>query len=250
MGDNIAGQDVVTRYRVYERTFEVTRTAWTNSSGLSFDITDAETGYALHDESYDDLPDINEAAHLIDQLMVDRNHGILHDRDIAETRAFAEKLVGGGYLKLSLRIANRCADAEVETAADGRFVPAPVQQPEYTVHYRIVAGVAAVEGSSVYEGTETVVATDEEAAGVLVGERVRETNAYFDDRLDPRFEVISVIELAGSDQRLREWAEDHLVPFAGTNRHDQDVRYRIEIRDCSDPALVGKAFDFWEGAPA
>lgn len=65
---NIADQRIVATHTIRGIDFEVERTSWTNSDGLSFDVRQVETGFALHNESFDNQPTVQEIEQLIDQL--------------------------------------------------------------------------------------------------------------------------------------------------------------------------------------
>ncbi|MEV7157203.1 hypothetical protein AB0N77_21685 [Streptomyces misionensis] len=56
MGDRPVSEKVVGEYVVDGRRVEVTRLVWRDAAGLSYDITDAETGELLRDESFDEYP--------------------------------------------------------------------------------------------------------------------------------------------------------------------------------------------------
>lgn len=92
MGDNISSQKVVTTYTLRGRIFNVTMTLWTNHPGASYDISDAETHFALHNESFDDLPSEQDVSDLIAEL---ESNGVGHDPtffDEGELAAFLDSL--------------------------------------------------------------------------------------------------------------------------------------------------------------
>jgi hypothetical protein len=77
MGNNIADQRTVATVAVRGRTFGVERVAWTNSDGLSFDVTDVATGRCLTAESYDEQPGAADIETLLDRLAEDLDGGTL-----------------------------------------------------------------------------------------------------------------------------------------------------------------------------
>lgn len=56
MGDRPISEKLVGEYVIDGRRVEITRLAWRDATGLSYDITDAETGDLLRDESFDEYP--------------------------------------------------------------------------------------------------------------------------------------------------------------------------------------------------
>lgn len=68
MGTNIKDQRLVARYRIHGLEFDVERITWTNSDGLSYDVTETATGFRLHDESFDTQPSREQVEQLIAQL--------------------------------------------------------------------------------------------------------------------------------------------------------------------------------------
>ncbi len=56
MGDKVVSEKLVGEYVIDGRRVEITRLVWRDAAGLSYDITDAETGDLLRDESFDEHP--------------------------------------------------------------------------------------------------------------------------------------------------------------------------------------------------
>lgn len=56
MGDKVISEKPVGEYVIDGRHVEITRLVWRDTAGLSYDITDAETGDLLRDESFDEHP--------------------------------------------------------------------------------------------------------------------------------------------------------------------------------------------------
>lgn len=56
MSDKVISERPAGEYVIDGRRVEVTRLAWRDADGLSYDITDAETGDLLRDESFDEYP--------------------------------------------------------------------------------------------------------------------------------------------------------------------------------------------------
>lgn len=92
---SILDQRDVREAQVYGRTFTVTRIEWKDSPGLSYDVTDAETGFAIHDESFDDEPGAGAIKNTIDELiriLEDDDWGTSSFFDPTEVRAFVDSL--------------------------------------------------------------------------------------------------------------------------------------------------------------
>ena len=92
MSDNIRRRSAVATYALRGRIFNVICTEWTNSDGPSFDVSDAGTNFALHNESFDDLPTEEEVTDLISNL---EENGIEQDPlffDETELSAFLDSL--------------------------------------------------------------------------------------------------------------------------------------------------------------
>ncbi|MEO3976712.1 hypothetical protein [Streptomyces sp. CAU 1734] len=56
MGDRVVSEQHAGQYVIDGRRVDVTRLTWRDAKGLSYDITDAETGELLRDESFDEYP--------------------------------------------------------------------------------------------------------------------------------------------------------------------------------------------------
>ncbi|MFE1190137.1 hypothetical protein [[Kitasatospora] papulosa] len=56
MGDKVTSEQHAGEYVIDGRRVDVTRLAWRNAEGLSYDIADAVTGELLRDESFDEYP--------------------------------------------------------------------------------------------------------------------------------------------------------------------------------------------------
>lgn len=68
MGNNIADQRIIDTVQVRGRWFDIERTVWINSDGLSFDVYDRETSQCLTVESYDTWPTGDDVEALLDNL--------------------------------------------------------------------------------------------------------------------------------------------------------------------------------------
>ncbi|MEW1548361.1 hypothetical protein [Streptomyces tsukubensis] len=67
MSDNVESEHIVGEHTVRGRRLKVHRLTWTNHPGLSFDVTDAETGDLLTEaESFDDYPTTEQLDALVD----------------------------------------------------------------------------------------------------------------------------------------------------------------------------------------
>lgn len=99
MSDNIRRRFAATTYTLRGRTFNVICTEWTNSNDLSYDVSDAGTNFALHNESLDELPTRHEVEDLISNLETD---GAALDPlffDEAEVSAFIDSLADADVIK-------------------------------------------------------------------------------------------------------------------------------------------------------
>ena len=68
---------IVATPTVYGRVLVVSRTDWTNSEGLSFDVYDQATNLCLTPTSLDEWPGERELDELVEQLIVDFDDGSL-----------------------------------------------------------------------------------------------------------------------------------------------------------------------------
>lgn len=84
---NVADRRIVAHHDIRGRTFEVERITWKDSDGLSFDVREVETGFALHNESFDAEPSRADIENLIQTLQDD-----LFADDL-DTRFFDEREV-------------------------------------------------------------------------------------------------------------------------------------------------------------
>lgn len=74
---NVRRRTIVGQQTVRGRVFDVERTEWKDSDGLSFDVYDTATGALLTQESFDDEPGAAEIADLLDRLGDELDQGQL-----------------------------------------------------------------------------------------------------------------------------------------------------------------------------
>ncbi|MET0711067.1 MAG: hypothetical protein ABWZ30_00985 [Jiangellaceae bacterium] len=77
MGNQVLSTETVQTLTVNKRVMQIDRTAWKNTDGLSFDVTDVATGQCLTVESFDEWPSAGTIENLLEQLAEDRVNGTL-----------------------------------------------------------------------------------------------------------------------------------------------------------------------------
>lgn len=61
----------VAAYELRGRMFDITRTTWRDTDGLSYDVHDRATGQCLTAESFDDMPTVAVVSDLLNDLAAD-----------------------------------------------------------------------------------------------------------------------------------------------------------------------------------
>jgi hypothetical protein len=77
---------------------------------------------------------------------------------------------------------------------------------------------------------------------ITVSLRIENTYELYDDVVTTVTDAVIPAPPANGD--TDEWAWDHIYPFTGVGHEDGDSWYDVEITASSDPALVGRKFDW------